>query len=134
MSNQLFSKGREGLLDNTIDMTSDVRVLLVKSTYVFDDTDQHVSDMGNVLNGSSGALQNKTYTNGVFDADDISLVATDAVACNALVIYERKGASESNWHLIAYIDTPQVGLPFTPTAGQTVNIEWDSGVDRIFKL
>lgn len=134
MSNQLFDKGREGLLDNTIDMTTDIRVALIKSTYVFDNTDQYVSDMGAVLNGSSTALQNKTYTNGVFDADDISLTATDAVECNALLIFEHKGASNTNWHVIAYIDTPQSGLPFTPTAGQTVNIEWDSGSNKIFKL
>lgn len=134
MSNQLFNKGREGILNGTIDMTGDIRAALVKSTYTFDNTDQHASDMGDVLNGSTTALQNKTYTNGIFDADDITLTATDAVACNALIVYEHKGGTADTWHLIAYIDTPQSGLPFTPAASQVVNIQWDSGSNKIFKL
>jgi hypothetical protein len=134
MSNVLFAKGKQGILDNSLDMSGDIRVALVKSTYVFDASDITAADMGNVLNGTNGPLQNKTYTDGVFDADDVTLTAIDAVACNALVIYEHKGASASNWVLIAYIDTPQSGLPFTPTAGQTVNIEWDSGASKIFAL
>jgi hypothetical protein len=36
MANALFDAGREGILDTTIDVTGDVRAMLVKSTYTVD--------------------------------------------------------------------------------------------------
>ncbi len=133
MANQLFSKGREGILDGTIDMTGDVRAMLVKSTYVFDDTDVYLSDLGSVDNGRSAALTSKTYTGGVFDASDTTLTATAAAASNALIIFQHTG-NDATARLIAYIDSPTSGLPFTPAAGQTVSIAWDNGASKIFKL
>jgi hypothetical protein len=84
MANVLFDKGREGILDGTIDMTGDVRVMLVKSAYAFSAAHEDLADItsGND-NGRSAALGTKTYTSGVFDAADTSLTATAAVACNA---------------------------------------------------
>lgn len=134
MSNALFDPGREGFLDGSIDWdTNDVRVMLVRSTYTFDAADRFVSDLGAVDNGRSAALGSKTVTNGVADAADTSLTATSAVACNALVVFQHTG-SDATARLIAYIDTPTSGLPFTPSAGQTVNIAWDNGANRIFRL
>jgi hypothetical protein len=78
-------------------------------------------------------LSGKTYTAGVFDASDISLTATSAVACEAIVLFQHTG-NDATARLIAYIDTPTSGLPFTPSASQTVNIVFDSGANRIFKL
>jgi hypothetical protein len=134
MANVLFNKGREGILDTTIDITGDVRVMLVKSAYTFNAAHEFLSDItsGND-NGRSAALGSKTYTDGVFDAADTSLTATGAVASNALVLFQHTG-SDATARLIAYIDTPSSGLPFTPSAGQVVNITWDSGSNKIFKL
>jgi hypothetical protein len=134
MANVLYDKGREGILDGTIDMTGDVRTMLVKSTYAFSGAHEDLADItsGND-NGRSAALGSKTYTGGVFDAADTSLTATLAVACNALVLFQHTG-TDATARLIAYIDTPSSGLPFTPSAGQTVNITWDNGANKIFKL
>src|SRR5690349_9679115 len=119
MANVLFDKGREGILDGTIDMTGDVRTMLVKSTYTFSGAHEDLADItsGND-NGRSAALGSKTYTGGVFDAADTSLTATAAVASNALVLFQHTG-TDATARLIAYIDTPSSGLPFTPSAGQT---------------
>lgn len=134
MANALFDPGREGFLDGSIDWdTGDIRVMLVRSTYTFDAADKFVADLGAVDNGRSAALGSKTVTNGVADAGDTSLTATAAVACNALVLFQHTGA-DATARLIAYIDTPTSGLPFTPSAGQTVNITWDNGANKIFKL
>ena len=134
MANVLYDKGREGILDRTIDMTGDVRVMLVESTYVFSAAHDFLDDItaGND-NGRSAALASKTYTSGVFDAADTTITATAAVACNALVIYQHTGA-DATARLIAYIDTPTSGLPFTPAASQVVPIEWDNGANKIFKV
>ena len=133
MSNILFSKGREGILDDTISIPGDVRAMLVKDTYAFDDNDVYLSDLGAVDNGRTVALAGKTYTGGVFNATNTSLVATSAVACDAIILFQHTG-NDSTARLIAYIDTPASGLPCTPAAGQTVNINWDTGANKIFKL
>lgn len=133
MANVLFPKCREGILDRTIDMTGDVRAMLVKSTYAYDDTDVYLSDLGVVDNGRTAALAGKSYASGVFNATDTSLVATAAVESDAIIIFQHTGA-DGTARLIAYIDTPSAGLPCTPAAGQTVNIDWDTGANKIFKL
>lgn len=133
MANVLYDSGREGILDTTIDMTGDVRCVLVKSSYTFSAAHNFMDDIGTDDNGRSAALSGKTYTAGVFDASDISLTATSAVACEAIVLFQHTG-NDATARLIAYIDTPTSGLPFTPSASQTVNIVFDSGANRIFKL
>jgi hypothetical protein len=133
VANVLYDSGREGILDTTIDMTGDVRCVLVKSSYTFSAAHNFMDDIGTDDNGRSAALSGKTYTAGVFDASDISLTATSAVACEAIVLFQHTG-NDATARLIAYIDTPTSGLPFTPSASQTVNIVFDSGANRIFKL
>lgn len=134
MANALYDKGREGFLDGTIDWDSgDIRVCLVASAYTFSAAHEFMSDIGANDNGRSAALGSKTVTSGVADAADTTLTATGAVACEALVIFQHTGV-DATARLIAYIDTPSAGLPFTPSASQVVNITWDSGANKIFKL
>jgi len=134
MANTLYDKGREGFLDGSIDWdTDDIRTCLVKSTYTFSAAHQYMSSITSYDNGRSAALGSKTVTSGVADAANTSLTATAADASKALVIFKHTG-SDATARLIAYIDTPTSGLPFTPSAGQTVNITWDNGANKIFKL
>jgi len=134
MANALYDKGREGFLDGSIDWdTGDIRVCLVASAYTFSAAHEFMSDIGANDNGRSAALGSKTVTSGVADAADTTLTATAAVACEALVIFQHTGV-DATARLIAYIDTPSAGLPFTPSASQVVNITWDSGANKIFKL
>ena len=134
MSNALFNPGREGFLDGSIDWdTGDQRVMLVRSIYSFVASHKFLVDLGSVDNGRSVALTGKGVTDGIANAANTSLVATAAVACNALVIFQHTG-SDATARIIAYLDTPTSGLPFTPAAGQTVNINWDTGANKIFKL
>ena len=133
MANALFNKGRQNFLEADIDwLADDIKVVLIKSTYAFDNNDEFIADLGAVLNGESANLAGKTSTDGVADANDTSLVATDAAASNALVLFKDTGNPATDL-LIGYIDTA-TGLPFTPSAGGTVNIVWDSGANKIFKL
>ena len=60
------------------------------------------------------------------------LLATAATATGAVVIFKHTG-NDATARLIAFIDTA-TGLPFTPAAGQPVNIAWDNGANKIFKL
>lgn len=135
MSNAIYDPGREGIVDDTIELsTADLRAMLVKSAYVFSAAHKFLSDItaGND-NGRSATLGSKTFTSGVFNAANTTLVATAAVACAALVIFAHTG-NDNTARVIAFIDTPASGLPFTPAAGQTVNLNWDTGANKIFKL
>ena len=134
MANVLFDPGREGILDETILMsTGDIRVMLVLSTYTFSAAHKFLADMGAVDNGRSVALGTKTFTSGVFDAADTTLTAAAAAACKAVAVFRHTGV-DATARLIAYIDTPASGLPFTPAAAQVVPITWDNGANKIFKL
>lgn len=134
MANAIFPKAKEGLLAGNIDLdANDIRVMLVRSTYTYDSADEFVADLGAVDNGRSAALGTKSVTNGVFDAADTTLTATAAVACNALVYFVHTGA-DATARLLCYADAPTSGLPFTPSASQTVNITHDNGANKIFAL
>jgi len=133
MASALYDPGREGFLDGSIDWdTNDIRAMLVLSTYTFSAAHKFLSDLGAVDNGRSAALTSKTVASGVADAADTSVVATAATASKALVVFQHTG-SDATARLIGYIDTA-TGLPFTPADGQTVNITWDNGGNKIFKL
>lgn len=134
MANAVFPLGREGFTLGEIDWdTDDIRVMLVRSTYAYDATDKFLADLGSVDNGRSAALTSKAAPLGVADAADTTITATAAVACNALIVFKHTG-SDATARLIAYIDTPASGLPFTPAAAQVVPVAWDNGANRIFVL
>lgn len=134
MANALYDPGREGFLDGSIDWdTDDIRAILLLSSYTFSAAHKFVADLGAVDNGRTAALGTKTVTSGVADAADTTLTATAATASKAIAVFKHTG-SDATARLIAYIDTPTSGLPFTPSAGQTVNVAWDNGANKIFKL
>jgi hypothetical protein len=134
MANALYDSGREGFLDGTINWsTGDIRACLVLSTYTFSAAHTVMSSITSYDNGRSAALGSKTVTGGVADAADTTVTATAATASKALVLFQHTG-SDATARLIAYIDTPASGLPFTPSVSQVVNVAWDNGANRIFKL
>ena len=135
MPNQLYDYGREGFLAGDIDWDADtiVCVLVDTADYTLDaGTDQHLDDIPAAARvATSGALAGKTVTDGTADADDITFSSVSGDVSEAIVIYQDTG-TESTSRLIAYIDTA-TGLPITPT-GADIDVQWDSGTDRIFTL
>ena len=145
-ANALYDKGREGFLDGSIDWdTATIKVDLVDSAdYTVNlSTHQFFSSVssahGSVASvAQSAAFASKTVTAGVADADDIVLTAVSGDPSEALVIYQSSAVgggadvAVGSQRLIGYIDTA-TGLPVTPNGGN-INIAWDSGSNRIFKL
>lgn len=136
MANTRYAKGKEKMLRNTgsvigWDSDADIRIMLVKSTYTFADSDEFVSDISAHDNGRSSTLTGLTNTNGIADADDASVVATDAEECDALVLYEYD-SDDAAASLLGYIDTA-TGLPVVPAAGATLQIFWANSAAKIFK-
>lgn len=135
MSNALYDKGREGFLDGSIDWdTNNIKVVLVDEA---DDTinlatDDNLDDRAGASRvATSGNLAGKTVTDGVADADDVTLSAVSGDQFESIDIYKDSGV-ESTSRLIANIDTA-TGLPATPSGGD-ITIRWDAGASKIFKL
>jgi hypothetical protein len=142
MASALFDPGREGYLDGTIDYdTAVIKVALVRG-YTFDASHKWVSDVtgaGGTLVATSAALSSKTVTSGVADCADVVFTAVAAgAAIPAMIMFQSSAVTggadvaATAQRLIAYIDTA-TGLPVTPN-GQNINVTWDNGSNRIFKL
>ncbi len=142
MANGLFDPGREGFLAGEIDWdTAVIKTAMVRG-YTFSAAHKFVSDVtsaSGVLHVTSAAMTSKTVTNGVADAADLAYVAVAANASNhSLLIFQSSAVTggadvaSSAQRLIAWIDTG-TNLPIVPNGGD-VNVAWDNGANKIFKL
>ena len=135
MANAMYDLGREGFLGGDIDWDANtIKVTLVDAADYTKDLAAHdfyndVTAGGRVA--TSGALASKTKTNGVADAADITFSAVTGDVSEQLVIWADTTV-ESTSRLILNIDTA-TGLPVTPNGGD-INVTWDAGANRIFKL
>lgn len=79
-------------------------------------------------------LVSKTVASGIADAADTTIAAVgSAGSATAVAIILVNETNASNTSLVgAYIDVA-TGLPFLPN-GSDVNIVWDNGANKIFKL
>lgn len=148
MANALYDPGREGFLAGEIDWdTAVIKVALVRLTAggapVFTASQKFVSDLTatHTIAATSAALASKAVTSGVADAGDLA-PAFSAVTANAnnhvLVIFQSSAVgggadvAATAQRLIAWIDTG-TNIPVVPNGGD-VNITWDNGANKIFKL
>lgn len=141
MANAYFTALAEGLADDTISLSAGtVKAAFVRS-YTFSAAHKFVSDVtgaGGVLNGTSAALTTKTFTGGVFDADDTAATTSASGSNHGILLFQSSSASggadvaASSQRVLAYYDTG-TGLPVQPSAGSTP-ITWDNGTARILKI
>jgi hypothetical protein len=135
MSNALYTKAKQGLLDGSIDLDTDT----IKAVFVDGadytpnlSTHQFLSDIPSAARVAiSGVLQNKSVTDGVFDADDITVSTVSGDQFEYLVLFKDTGV-EGTSRLILLIDTA-TGLPCTPN-GSDITIQWSGGAEKIFRL
>lgn len=135
MANALYDTGRAAFLNAGVNWTSDnIKAVLVDTaTYSVDLVNHDFLDdipIGERV-ATSGNFASKTTTAGVADAADITFTSVSGDVSEALVIYKDSGDATSS-QLIAYIDTA-TGLPITPN-GSDINVTWDNGANKIFKL
>lgn len=137
MANALYDHGRENFLGGDIDWDADdIRLAFI------DEADDSIDlandeDLGDRVSAAivaeSGAFQSKTKTSGVADADDITVSTVTGDQFESIDIFKHDaGGDESVELLICNIDTA-TGLPFTPSGGD-IEVQWDSGANKIFKL
>lgn len=131
MANALYDKSREKFLTGDIDwLSDDIKLVLVTSGYTPNlATHEFLSDVSNIQE-TSGNFAGKSATDGIADANDVTLSDTSGDPCNAAVIYKDTTDAETS-PIIAYIDDA-AGLPVS--LGGDVVIRWDDGANKIFKL
>ena len=135
MANALYDSYRSQALKADCDLDDSIKVALIDHGTVTPNVATHdfYDDIvAGLVSSLSGALANKTFTAGVFDADDITLSAVSGSSFESLNLIDDTPGTNATKDLIAYIDTA-TGLPTTPN-GSDITIQWDSGANKIFKL
>lgn len=137
MASAWYPKFKEALLTgatNSNPSTGTVKAALIDTAdEAYNAADQFLSDVtGAGIVATSAAFTTKTFTNGVFDADDISFTGVTGDQSEALIIYIDTGSSATS-RLMLFIDTASAGLPVTPNGG-AVNVAWDNGASKVAAL
>jgi hypothetical protein len=79
-------------------------------------------------------LTTKTTASGIADADDTTLVGVgSAGSATAVYIILVNETNASQTSLVGAVIDTATGLPFLPNGGD-VQVVWDSGANKIFKL
>lgn len=144
MSSRLFDPGREGFLDGSVNCNvPTVKAALVRG-YTFNAAHRFVSQItgaGGSIVATSAALAGKSFTNGVFRANDTVWPAVAAGAaipgCLLFMSSAVGGGADvaaTAQRVIAWIDSA-VGLPIPPN-GQDITVDFGDADDPngIFKL
>ena len=133
MANTLYPKGKQKILSAAINFPTDtIKAILVPGSYTYSTAHEFLSDLGANTVGTAQTLTNKTVTDGVFDADDVTFAAlAPGATLKAVVLYKDTGVAGTS-SLIDYIDTV-TGLPMA-TNGGDVQIQWDNSAYKIFSL
>jgi hypothetical protein len=136
MANFIYKKAKESFLKGEINLYSNtIKVLILNNSYTPNvNTHQFVSDISSsCIEDRSSGLSNKTVTDGIFDADDITISNYSGNSFNAVALYSDSG-SDATSRLIAYLDT-STGLPFSSANVQApVTIVWNNDSTKIIAL
>lgn len=136
MANGHYSKYFDLVQQGSINLLTDtIKATLIDTTVYTVNLATH--DYFNDIPGSARIATTtlslgKGLSGGAFDADDISFPGVTGPAAGAFVLWKDTG-TESTSPLISYTDTA-TGLPTSALSANTVNIAWDGGTNKIFRL
>lgn len=134
MANALYPKWKEQLLQFTANnnlSSGTVKAALVDTgVYTYNSADQFYSSVSSAVVGTPQTIGTKTFTNGVFDGDNVTYTAVSGNSVEAIVLYVDTGVAGTS-PLVAYIDTGVTGLPVTPNGGN-IAVTWNAS--GIFQL
>ena len=128
MANSLYDSGRDGFLKGEFNWSSDTfKVILLSSAYSANlSSHTTTANIGGTV-AISDALSTLVPGSGIADANDITLSSIAGTTVTQFVIFH-----DSSKKLVAHIND-STNLPFTPSGGN-VTLQWDIGVNKIFKL
>ena len=133
MANALYPAWRQALIDGSsnVALSGTVKAALIDTgTVAYNSAHDFYNDISAGVVGTPATLANKTYVNGLFDADNTTLTTVSGATAEAIVIYIDTGNAATS-RLVAWLDTGVTGLPLTPS-GSNVQITWNAS--GIFQL
>lgn len=123
MASQLFPKGAGHLLgaSTKVDLVADNIKFLFYSGAITT-TWEFVGDLtGASIIARSGNLAGKTTTDGVFDANDVTVTAVSGSAFTHVILYDDTPGTDATKQLICVFDVAS----FTPTGGD-ISVIWNA--------
>lgn len=127
MANAIYPKWKEALQQASANsaLTGTVKAALIDTgAYTYSAAHDFWDDASAAVVGTPQTLSSKTYTNGTFDAADVTYTAVSGNSVEAIIIFIDTGTPSTS-RLIAYLDTGYTGLPVTPNGGN-ISIAWDA--------
>jgi len=141
--NVLFPIARNGFLVGTFDWDSDTWYIFLvdHGVDIPDDADDYADDITSRINSGTESANRiaspvATDGDGVADGNDVTMTSVSGNESESLVIAREIGGDQTtpaNDEVIAYIEDANGTLPVTPNGGD-IEVQWDSGANKIFKL
>lgn len=123
MANKIYPKFKEFALDMLLGAggspaTPNVKLLLCDAAdYTYSDAHQFISDIPvAAIVARSGNLTGKTFTNGIFDANDATCTSVTGDQSEIWIFAIDTGLDATS-RLVAYFDTGITNMPVTPNGG-----------------
>jgi len=135
MANLIYPLAKQALLSQSpaLDLDSNtIKAALVTGAYTYSASHQYYSSVSAAVIGVPATLTNKTVTEGVFDADDVTFSSVTGNQVTRILLYQDTGTASTS-PLIALFDTAAAGLPITPNGGN-ITIAWSNDAARIFRI
>jgi len=135
MANLIYPLAKQALLSQSpaLDLDSNtIKAALVTGAYTYSTSHQYYSAVSAAVIGTPATLTNKTVTEGVFDADDVTFNSVTGNQVTKILLYQDTGTASTS-PLIALFDTAAAGLPITPNGGN-ITIAWSNDAARIFRI
>lgn len=131
----LYANAVEAIFTKTIDLSSDALLCwLIDTDYYTVNLDTHdsMADVAVSARIASVAMSSQSFNGRVFDAADATFSGITGAAAKAVIIAV-DGASDAASTLIFYTSSA-TGLPTVALVANTVQIQWDGGASKIFKI
>jgi len=130
--NLLYPKVKAKFLDGGINWTSDTIKCVCVNASIYNSSHEFLSDITSGYRITTATLSGKTSTNGIADANDITIAnIASGNTVIALILYKDTGV-EGTSPLILYMDLGS-GLPLVANDGG-VTIQWSNDTNKIFVL
>lgn len=137
MANAVYPKGREGFAGGDVAWDSDtIKLVAVDSGYVYSAAHDFLDDVGaGARVATSSAFSGKTITDGVLDADDVTLAALPAGdTITGIVVFQDTGV-EGTSRLLLFFDTKSDTTAISvATNGGDVVVTWSNSSTRIAQI
>lgn len=137
MSNTIYPSAREKYLTAGLDWASnDMRVILCDSGYTYNAAHNFLDDVpAGARLATSGSLTNKTTTDGVADADDVTFPTVPAGDTVTSVLIYRHTGTEATSDLVLFMDETAAGAVINRlTDGNDIVVRWSNSATKIFRL